>query len=213
MTQRIQQIQRIVQQQGITRLVHFTRVDNLASIMQHGIVPIANAPGRRIAPVINDESRWDGHRDASCLSITRPNHHMFFGLRADNPQVEWVVLLLQPSLLWTKPCAFCCHNAADGRISSQPLPQLQNLASLSGMFNELENFSSRQDQRLQPYDTTDVQAEVLVFDTIEPQYIFGAAFNKQEAKAAYEGLLAGRQVQLQATGGGLFASRSICSIR
>lgn len=45
MTQRIQQIQRIVQQQGITRLVHFTRVDNLASIMQHGIVPIANARG------------------------------------------------------------------------------------------------------------------------------------------------------------------------
>lgn len=108
-----------------------------------------------------------------------------------------MVLLLQPSLLWTKPCAFCCHNAADGRISSQPLPQLQNLASLSGMFNEIENFSSRQDQRLQPYDTTDVQAEVLVFDTIEPQYIFGAAFNKQEAKAAYEGLLAGRQVQLK----------------
>lgn len=208
MTQQIQQIQHIVAQRGIERLVHFTRVENLASIMQNGIIPISHAPQRQITPTVNDPYRWDGHTDASCLSITRPNHQMFYGLRCDNPQTEWVVLSLRPSLLWEKLCAFCCHNAADGTMSSQPLHQLQNIAALSGMFDEIPDFPSRQDQRLQPYDTTDVQAEVLVFDTIEPHYIVGAAFNKQAVKAAYENLLVGRSVDLNPVGGGFFASRS-----
>lgn len=79
MPQRIQQIQSIVAQRGIEHLVHFTRVDNLASIMQNGIIPIANTAQNQINPVINDPYRWDGHTNASCLSITRPNHHMFSG--------------------------------------------------------------------------------------------------------------------------------------
>lgn len=208
MPQRIQQIQSIVAQRGIEHLVHFTRVDNLASIMQNGIIPIANTAQNQINPVINDPYRWDGHTNASCLSITRPNHHMFYRLRCDNPQTEWVVLLLRPALLWEKPCAFCCHNAADGTMSSQPLDQLQDTAALSGMFDEIPALQTRQEQRLLPYDTTDAQAEVLVFDTIEPHYIVGAAFCKQAVKADYENLLLGRNVCLNQVGGGFFASRS-----
>lgn len=203
-----QTIQQIVEQRNITRLIHFTRVENLASIMQHGIVPIANAQQQQVTPVINDEYRWDGQRGASCLTITHPNHHMFYGLRLANPQTDWVVLMLRPEVLWTLPCAFCSTNAANGVVSSLPLAQRQTPAAFSAMFDDTENPPSRLNNRLQVFDTTDVQAEVLVFGTIAPEFIFAAAFNKQSAKEQYEGLLPGRSVQLNSTRGGFFAARS-----
>ncbi|CAM9220559.1 MULTISPECIES: DarT ssDNA thymidine ADP-ribosyltransferase family protein [Enterobacteriaceae] len=203
-----QTIQQIVEQRGIKRLIHFTQVENLASIMQHGIVPIANAQQQQIRPIVNDEYRWDGQRGASCLTITHPNHHMFYGLRVDNPRTDWVVLLIRPEVLWTLPCAFCSTNAANGTVSSIPLAQRQTPAAFSAMFDDTVNPPSRLNNRLHDFDTTDVQAEVLVFATISPQFIFAAAFNKQAAKAQYEGLLPNRNVQLNSIGGGFFASRS-----
>lgn len=201
-------IKQIAEQRGIPHLVHFTRIDNLASIMQYGIIPIADTPSYGMTPLVNDEYRWDGHRNASCLSITHPNHSMFYSVRCNNPQTDWVVLILHPSILWEKSCAFCYHNAADARISGQPLTQHQNHQAFLKMFDEIDTIPSREDQRLQPYDTTDVQAEVLVFGIIEPEYIIGAAFDKEKTKIANENLLPHRQICLQAPGEGMFASRS-----
>ncbi|MHA3606548.1 DarT ssDNA thymidine ADP-ribosyltransferase family protein [Yersinia enterocolitica] len=208
MTQRIQQIREIVAQREIKQLVHFTRIENLESIMQHGIVPIADATEKQIAPAVNDQARFDGRTNASCLSITFPNYLMFFKYRQENPDVNWIVLGVDPSVLWLKNCAFCRYNAADARISIQLLEALQTPASLSGMFDEIEGLAPRQEHRLRTSDTTDVQAEVLVFDVIEPQYIFAAAFNNQETMNNFEGLLGKRPAKLNHVGGGLFASRS-----
>ncbi|CNK92135.1 DarT ssDNA thymidine ADP-ribosyltransferase family protein [Yersinia enterocolitica] len=208
MTQRIQQIREIVAQREIKQLVHFTRIENLESIMQHGIVPIADAAEKQIAPAVNDQARFDGRTNASCLSITFPNYLMFFKYRQENPDVNWIVLGVDPSVLWLKNCAFCRYNAADARISIQLLEALQTPASLSGMFDEIEGLAPRQEHRLRTSDTTDVQAEVLVFDVIEPQYIFAAAFNNQETMNNFEGLLGKRPAKLNHVGGGLFASRS-----
>lgn len=133
---------------------------------------------------------------------------MFFKYRRENPDVNWIVLGVDPSVLWLKNCAFCRYNAADARISGQLLEALQTPASLSGMFDETEGLASRQEQRLKTFDTTDVQAEVLVFDVIEPQYIFAAAFNNLETKNNFEKLLGERPAQINPVGGGFFASRS-----
>jgi hypothetical protein len=208
MIQRAQQIEQIVVQREIKQLVHFTRIENLESIMQHGIVPIADAAEKQIAPAVNDQARFDGRTNASCLSITFPNYLMFFKYRQENPDVNWIVLGVDPSVLWLKNCAFCRYNAADARISTQLLEALQTPASLSGMFDEIEGLAPRQEHRLKTSDTTDVQAEVLVFDVIEPQYIFAAAFNNRETMNNFEGLLGKRPAKLNPVGGGFFASRS-----
>ena len=42
------------------------------------------------------------------------------------------------------------------------------------MFEEIDGLPARSEERLKSFDPTDVQAEVLVFDVIEPAYITGA---------------------------------------
>ncbi len=191
----------------VPRLVHFTRAVNLPSIMAHGLYPVARACEIGATPHINDEYRWDGHRNGTSISIAFPNCQMLYKYRMDEPEVDWAILALDPALLWTKDCAFCCHNAADGRISSQPLPDLKTLEAFKGMYDEIEGIPSRREQKLKPFDPTDVQAEVLVFDVIEPQYIGGIIFEKASVRDAYLTHLSGRKTHINAKNKGMFANR------
>lgn len=188
-------------------LAHFTRVANLPSIMRHGLYPISRAAQNGIKPEANDELRLDGHKDASSLSIGFPNYKMFYKYRLENPGVEWAVLGIEPSVLWTKDCAFCCHNAADARVSCLPPAQLKTPEAFIRMYEEIEGVQSREEQRLKPFDPTDGQAEVLVFDIIEPEFIGGAIFENSAIRDAYLEILGDRQVLVSAKNKGVFASR------
>jgi hypothetical protein len=201
------EIQAYSQERGISYLLHFTRLINLPSILQHGLCPVSRHGGLRSPPVINDELRLDGHLDGTSLSIGFPNYLMFYKYR-QLANTEWVVLGIHPSVLWTKDCGFCQHNAADGRMIGQPLDSLRTLAAMQGMFAESEGENTRQDQRLKTYDPTDPQAEVLVFDQIEQNFIIGVAFQTQLARDNHAGLCGNRELLTQSSNRGLFASRS-----
>ncbi|RYD76884.1 MAG: DUF4433 domain-containing protein [Verrucomicrobiaceae bacterium] len=188
-------------------LLHFTRIVNLPSIMQHGLYPASRVAEIGVTPQINDELRLDGHLGGTSLSIAFPNYRMFWKYRQQNEGVEWVVLAVHPSVLWLKDCAFCRHNAADARISCQPINQLKTPAAFTGMFEEIEGLKSRHEQRLKPFDPTDEQAEVLVFDVIEPSLIRGAAFEKAATRDAYQDNLGSRQILVNGKRNGYFATR------
>jgi hypothetical protein len=193
-------------------LVHFTRVENLPTIMEYGLYPIGRASEIGLAPAINDQYRFDGHSDSTSVSIGFPNSQMFYKCRKADPDVDWVVLILSKKILWSKKCAFCCHNAADARISGQPLDKLTKLAAFQGMYEEIEGVSSRHEQKLKTFDPTDVQAEVLVFDVIAPEFIRSAVFNKKNVKDRFEHYLGDRKVYLNPKEKGMFASRTYSRI-
>ena len=188
-------------------LVHFTRVVNLPSIMKHGLYPIGRVREVGAEPEVNDQLRLDGYLDGTSLSIAFPNNPMLFKYRKENEGTAWVVLALHPSILWTKDCAFCMHNAADGKISSQDLASLKTVDALAGMFGEIEGMASRKEQKLKTYDPTDVQAEVLVFDMIESKYVVGAAFETKATKDEYSAVLGERKIVVHGTSKGFFGSR------
>ncbi|HBP5652867.1 TPA: DUF4433 domain-containing protein [Pseudomonas aeruginosa] len=193
---------------SVPYLVHFTRVVNLPSIMQHGLYPMSRMDEIGAVPQINDDLRLDGHLGGISLSIGFPNYRMFYRLRQENPCVHWSVLVIDPTVLWVKDCAFCRHNAADARISHQPLGQLKTIEAFVGMYAEIEGLDSRLNQRLRTYDPTDGQAEVLVFDVIEPQFILRAAFEHEAVRLDHEGIFNGRLLETHRTGRGFFAARS-----
>lgn len=188
-------------------LLHFTRAVNLPSIIAQGLYPIERAGEIGATPQINDACRLDGYRNSTSVSIGFPNCQMLFKLRMEEPQVDWAILVLDPSILWTKDCAYCCHNAADARISSQPLPDLKTFEAFKGMYDEIEGILSRKEQKLKTFDPTDVQAEVLVFDVIEPQYIGGVIFEKASVRDAYLPHLKKRTTYIHTKNKGMFANR------
>lgn len=201
-------IQQFADSLGIPYLVHFTRASNLPSILTHGIYPLSRVGEVGATPEVNDQQRLDGHLNSSSVSIAFPNCQMFYKLRMDNPEVEWAVLALRPSILWLKDSAFCRYNAADARISREDIDDLKTLQSLQSMYLPDADLPSREDQCLMAYDPTDVQAEVLVFDIIEPDLIFGVAFDSDAVKNRYADLLDQRQVKVYRKNKSYFAQRT-----
>jgi hypothetical protein len=172
----------------IVYLIHFTRIENLKRILQQGLInrkELSRLPESE-RPIFNDQERFDGHIEAVCLSISFPNYQMFYKLNKDKPD-DWVVLLLDSSILWDLDCAFCQTNAASSIISRIPLEQRKTLKALVQMFNDEENVS-RDELAIPANFTTNPQAEVLVFGTIPTNYIRCVNFRSISAMKAWQNL-------------------------
>lgn len=173
---------------GIVNLIHFTRKENLKSILQHGLInrrELSRLPESE-RPIFNDQERFDGHIEAICLSVSFPNYQMFYKLNKDKPD-DWVVLLLDSSILWDLDCAFCQTNAASSKIIRVPLEQRKTFEALKQMFIDEENVS-RKELGIPANFTTNPQAEVLVFDTIPVKYIRGVNFRSISAMKTWQNL-------------------------
>ena len=203
-----EKIQSIALERKIPFLVHFTRAENIPSIMTHGLLPISEAKKKGLNPAINDTERLDGRLNGTSLSVAFPNGSMFYRLRKENPDVDWVILALSPSILWSKDVLFCRHNAADVRVSRVASEVLRNPASFEGMFEAIDGHESRKDQALKAFGPTDVQGEVLVMEAIEPEFILGALFNTTAAKEASEAHFGRRKLIVHGGQKGLFDNRT-----
>ncbi|WP_423606538.1 DarT ssDNA thymidine ADP-ribosyltransferase family protein [Sphingomonas sp. MS122] len=203
-----EKIQEIALARKVPFLVHFTRAQNVPSILKHGLLPRSFAQKIGLDPVINDAERLDGRLDGTSVSIAFPNGSMFYRLRNANPDIDWVILAISPSVLWSKKVLFCKHNAADSRISQVSSEDLSRAEAFEDMFAEIEGHESRSDQGLKACDPTDVQGEVLVMEPIEPEFILGALFNTDAARDAYQIDFGRRKLIVHKGRKGLFANRT-----
>lgn len=192
---------------GIKFLVHFTRAVNLPSMLVDGIIPRANVLASNPAALHNDEHRYDNRREGTCISIAHPNGPMLYKYRKENPDTAWVVLALSPSILWEKRCAYCKYNAATAEMRDTPFAELSTIKAFDTMYDDVAGDNSRAAQKLKTFDPTDKQAEVMVFDVIEPKYILGAAFQTQAVMNQYRPIFGTRKLVLHPGDKGLFASR------
>ena len=170
----MREIKEIVKSREIDCLFHFTQLQNLESILEHGL--LSRNSMERVGAVgeINDPYRFNGQLGAISCSIWSPNYKLFYRLRKNDETKNWIVLVLKKKVLWNKPCAFCKTNAANNDESSIPLQDRQSPGALLRMFEEVEGKPSREALKLSESCPTDPQAEVLVLDDVEPRFIVGA---------------------------------------
>lgn len=162
-----------VKSRNIEYVWHFTKIENVDSILTKGLIPRASLEAQNAPVAYNDQYRFDGHKNANCLSIGHPNYKMFYSLRCQNANQSWVVVAFKPEILWLKDCAFCHENAASNNVTAIPINLRKGVAAFERMFAPVEGKPDRATIKLPDDCPTNPQAEILVFDTIEPQYIIG----------------------------------------
>jgi hypothetical protein len=157
-------IRTAVAEHGIAAIYHFTRIENVPSILALGLLPRARVPATAI---VSDLKRLDMRRDAVCVSITHPNTRMFFAKRQPTGDARWAVLELAPAILWELPCLFFTRNAATAGAACTPDCDLQTSFAMAAMFRR----NSPAAMRLPACLPTNPQAEVLVRGAIAPAFI------------------------------------------
>ena len=181
-------IQEFVKERGINCLMHFTRMQNLGSILERGLVTRDTLILEGFSD-FNDQIRLD-ETHAVCGSIGFPNYKMFYRLRCENPKERWVVIVLHETILWELNCAFCCRNAASKHMTTTPWENKLGLSALQAMF--IDQPHGERQAGLSKDFTTDPQAEVLMLDGVPREYIWGVVTesiaDKNQVEAKYPGL-------------------------
>ncbi|MGN7876657.1 DarT ssDNA thymidine ADP-ribosyltransferase family protein [Roseateles sp. 22389] len=152
------------------QLVHFTRESNLASILRRGLITRDSLALEGFND-FNDQVRAD-YTSAVCVSIGFPNYKMWYGIKRDNPGVDWVILVIHPSALWELDCAFCAANAALGAISSIPIGQRKSHQAFRAMYEDVPG-KERAKLDIPASWPTNPQAEVLMLQGVPRNYIAG----------------------------------------
>ena len=175
-------IRQLIAERGIKSLFHFTRIENLPGILTSGIIP-----RKSITAEIsyNDDERLDGFIEASCISVGFPNYKMLYAKRMENPGINWVIFAISPEILTEYPCLFYPSNAAKERFRTKNDTELKvhmGLSGLTSMFSDNPPVS-RDNLGLSLALTTDPQAEVLVFDSINPRAFDKIFISSSDAEA------------------------------
>ena len=169
-------IKEIVERRSIDTLCHFTRVENLSSILRLGLFGRSQLELSGIPFVRIDRDRIDGYPEAICSTVSFPNYKLFykkreyFSERHGISQNKWVVLLLEARMLWELDCAFCSYNASANTVTSIPLEERKKPEALEAMFGDLKTVS-RGRLNFPPQYSSSPQAEILVFNAVPTSYI------------------------------------------
>ena len=182
------QVKQIIEKRNIEYLVHFTRLDNLHSILQNGLVPVSIQQKMKIPSIHNDEQRIDMKLDCTSCSVGFPNYKLFYTFREYKyPGTRWVIIVLDKDVLFSPTnIAYYCHTNAAGifpRISSAK--ELCTANAFENMFcdsitTKENKLIQRESLKINDSITTDPQAEILISDIIDTNYIGCICFHSQQ---------------------------------
>ena len=164
---REKELKHIVTSRQIDRIIHFTPIENIPSILEHGILSRQEITKKSIRFTAPDALRLDNQTDKISTSIQFPNYRMFYRKRCDDTDKRWAVILLDPSIIWELDCQFYSTNASR-QIFKNPAraSNLQAPEAFEKMFYAL----SCRNEIPNSYPT-DPQAEILVTGRISTRYI------------------------------------------
>jgi hypothetical protein len=175
---------------GISRLCHFTQSRKLSHILSDLDGVWATARLIEKAPDLldrTDEIRADGHLDHICCSVEYPNTWYLSKIRDVDPVFkDWVVVFLNPALLWRDGTLFSPRNSAaqSGTLIKDGYASFSRLFAPSLIGAKGMTFTRRAE--MLSCCPTDDQAEVLVYEHIPRSDIIGAGVMSEEQARAEE---------------------------
>lgn len=178
-----QEIKDFIKKNNINEIIHFTQLDNLESIMEKGLLSTYVLERNKIKFSRNDYNRFDNLTNTICVSIGFPNYKMFYRLRDSDSLKKWVILIIKPEILYEKTCVFCYENAASYNMNSKSIMERTGSQALENLFYKFVDINAgitRDEIGIRKNHTTNPQAEVLVFNRIEPSYIKGIVFSNED---------------------------------
>lgn len=176
------QIIKCLNRRKIRKLIHFTNIENLESILNYGLLPRKILEDRNISFKFTDADRHDHRKDCTSLSIEYPNFKMLY-LKKKQYNDNFIVIVLDAiSILLNEYKKYYLYiNAANK--NAQYWLQKEELADpkyFDKMFME-SVIDIKRDCNIPDYITTDPQAEILYNGPISIKDILEIHFNDTES--------------------------------
>ncbi len=175
----------VASDQGVEHVLHFTLLENLSGILQHGLHSRSVLQHADYDVFASDADRLDGQDEAISVSISCYYPKMFDAKRHRSGGARWMILFLEPSLLWNYHCLFYRHGAVTNATKYEHGKRyggfaLERLFADCSMSMDERGTGFRAANGLPSGWPTFPDAEVQVMDPIHPDYLLGAWVETQE---------------------------------
>lgn len=171
---------------GVTRLCHFTKLQNLTHIITSSDGILASSSIRQDTKNVNDAARFDGELDYVCCSVQYPNSWFLNKAIQNNSDIlfkDWVVLYIDLKVLNDRDAKFCPCNASKSN-GAYINDNMDDIGSI--FFHTMPTFKYSRSPKMLSCCPTDGQAEILIKNSIPREFICGiAAGNEDVAKRVY----------------------------
>ena len=164
----------IISKRKINNLVHFTRLENLSSILKNGFRSRKYLQENNLSFQYNDTERWDNKTNAICFSIEYPNIFLLNKFKQIYLGSKWLIIILDVNILLDSKLvkSFCMRNA--GGLSKWLEHSICHYSSaFEKMFceNPCSKVPKRSEQNyIKDYLPTDIQAEIFVLQIMLMRY-------------------------------------------
>lgn len=192
-----------IEARGIGYLIHFTPTINLYSVLEHQqLMSRAMLESLDVEQFdildyaqFTDAVRYDDKNYIN-LSVSKPNSFLFSRFRertSEDCTINWCVLKINTKHIYDSDTLFSVSNAASSASKNQygisgDLEKFKCLFSEELNINGFSGVRNLTRNNILPKYPTDVQAEILVKDTIQADSIINVCFETEEklaeAKAA-----------------------------
>ena len=159
-----------LENRSIKNILHFTHTLNLISILTNGLKSIEMIEKEGITSKLHDIWRSDKIRQGIFCSIAYPNIWMLNGNENINPQEYAILEIMENTLLLQHFAAFPGNSSRSVlKIHAEEnFDQYVGVTSLNRMFL---NKDLRNKQKVPKNEPTDLQAEIIFFNELNPDRI------------------------------------------
>ena len=165
-------ISEFLKRRQIKWIFHFTHFANLVSIFENGILSRQELGEKDMRFIPTDSSRADGLPNGTSISISFPNRWMLqkkIELMGNN----FAVIEISANALLNKQIIAFPSNAARWEFERLVTSEPAKFVGAKGLSNLFLNNEVRQKNRLKSEMPTDMQSEIMIFDSIETHTLRG----------------------------------------
>lgn len=170
----------ILANRGVTRLCHFTKLNNLVQIITSEDGILSSDSIRPDIKDVTDSIRYDGVLDHVCCSVEFPNSWFLNSAKQNNRDKifrEWAVIYIKPEILDVRQAKYCPCNASKNRggFISDNMEELESIFA-----DEVSGFEHRRRPSMLSCCPTNGQAEILIKDNIPRDFFSGIAVGNED---------------------------------
>lgn len=162
-------LKNILQRRKIRKLIHFTNIKNLESILKNGILPRKMLEENGFLYKYSDDNRIEDRTDCTCLTVEYPNNRMLYMKKQKGDKYVILVLDAESIILNNSKKYFLFGNAASARLALKN-DDLTDASYFEEMFEDgivWKNKIMYRNSKLPSYISTFDQAEILINGKID----------------------------------------------
>lgn len=163
-------VSEFLENRSIRNILHFTHISNLISILTNGLKSLEIIEKARIIKKSHDIGRYDEIRQGIFCSIAYPNIWMLNGKKNINPQ-EYAILEIMENALFLQHFAAFPGNSARNELKTHAEENLNQYVGVTGLRRMFLNKDLRSKQNVPKNEPTDLQAEIIFFNELNPDRI------------------------------------------